>query len=338
MLQEEEAVRHQIREKMVAVIESDPNELARSADLGRELNFAEFVPYFARIIRMYADLYPMLDTETLSFAALNQISSMLDNTRSILHEFTKFSPVNSSSNRGPAVVRSEIIQKGYLHYDQAFQTLAPIIAFCATQKIGVGKMKAEGDRILIAMKGDLESLDKIREEAHKTLEVVKDTARQAGVSQHAGIFADEARLHQKAARWWLGWTILLTIITTCAGCYFFLHAIDPSKIYSGSQAVQVAVAKLALLSILFTATVWVGRFYRAHRHNAVVNKHRSNALRTFETFAKATDDESTKNAVLIKATECIFSPQQTGYTSAESETGGVAQVVEIVRGIATKNG
>jgi hypothetical protein len=63
-----------------------------------------------------------------------------------------------------------------------------------------------------------------------------------------------------------------------------------------------------------------------------------NALRTFETFARAANDDTTKNAVLIQATQCIFTPQQTGYVTQESDSSGFSQVVEVVRGIAGKTG
>ena len=73
--------------------------------------------------------------------------------------------------------------------------------------------------------------------------------------------------------------------------------------------------------------------YRAHRHNFVINRHRLNALSTFEAFAKATDDQQIKNAVLLQATQCIFGPQPTGYISGESESEGYPQILEIVRGM-----
>jgi hypothetical protein len=89
--------------------------------------------------------------------------------------------------------------------------------------------------------------------------------------------------------------------------------------------------------MLLSASVWCGKSYRAYRHNAVVNRHRQNALATFEAFAKAASDAETKNAVLLQATQCIFSPQQTGYVSGEPETA-MPQVLEIVRNVGKSGG
>ena len=85
-----------------------------------------------------------------------------------------------------------------------------------------------------------------------------------------------------------------------------------------SQSVQMAIPKLFVFSVLL-ATVWCGKTYRAYRHNAVVNRHRQNALATFQTFAKAAVDQATKDAVLLQATQCIFSQQPTGYIQTEPE-------------------
>ena len=71
---------------------------------------------------------------------------------------------------------------------------------------------------------------------------------------------------------------------------------------------------------------------RAHRHNEVVNRHRQNALSSFETFvAAARADEQTKNAVLLEATRSIFALQPTGYDSTDAESAGSSQLIEVMR-------
>jgi hypothetical protein len=78
--------------------------------------------------------------------------------------------------------------------------------------------------------------------------------------------------------------------------------------------------------------------YRSQWHNHVVNKHRQNALSTFETFVKAASDEQTKNAVLIQATQCIFSQQPTGFVAHDSDGAPSPQILEIVRGVVADKG
>ena len=68
----------------------------------------------------------------------------------------------------------------------------------------------------------------------------------------------------------------------------------------------------------------------------MVNKHRQNALTTFETFSNASgSDTQTKNAVLIEATHTIFSNQQTGYMTADKDQESSSKIIEIIKGTAS---
>lgn len=97
-------------------------------------------------------------------------------------------------------------------------------------------------------------------------------------------------------------------------------------------SIQLAISKLIVFSILYFALIWGSRNYRAHRHNAVVNQHRQNALSTFQAFVdSAEDDKATKDAVLLRSTETIFSPHISGYLTKESEKQNTPQILEIFR-------
>jgi hypothetical protein len=103
------------------------------------------------------------------------------------------------------------------------------------------------------------------------------------------------------------------------------------KCRSSPKQRSVAIPKVFVFTVLLSATVWSGKVYRAYRHNAVVNRHRQNALATFQAFAKAANDDTTKNAVLLQGTQCIFSPQQTGYIQSEADSPAPT-LFEIIRG------
>src|SRR5882724_4341617 len=103
------------------------------------------------------------------------------------------------------------------------------------------------------------------------------------------------------------------MLTLLFGIASLLFIFFKTPDYTPAQSVQLVIAKIIIFSVLLSATLWAGRIYRATRHNQVVNKHRQNALSTFETFTKAASDDATKSAVLLQATNCIFSPQQSGY-------------------------
>jgi len=169
-------------------------------------------------------------------------------------------------------------------------------------------------------------------EIEGTLEKVRRAAQEVGVAQHAIHFKDEAEANAASAKTWLKVTAVSAVLTLAFGVSSLIFIVTRTPEFTATQSVQLAIAKIIIFSVLVTATLWSGRTYRAARHNYVVNKHRQNALSTFETFAKAATDDATKSAVLLQATNCIFSAQQTGYISQEeSEGGGYPHILEIVR-------
>lgn len=68
-----------------------------------------------------------------------------------------------------------------------------------------------------------------------------------------------------------------------------------------------------------------------HKHNAIVNKHRQNALMTHSALVESSGDDGVRDAVLLQASSCIFSPQPTGYTSgSDNELSNQKSMVEIL--------
>jgi hypothetical protein len=189
-------------------------------------------------------------------------------------------------------------------------------------------------------------------ELHTTLKNAKEAAELVGIVEHAKFFEEEALDHKRSASSWLAATLLLAAIASFAAGWNFYKAeslikdaiAEKSDVHKTAPTdtkpdglvgleIQLTVAKVIILSILLSAAIWTGRVYKAHRHNFIINRHRRNALSTFQTFATGTADPQTKNAVLLQATTCIFGPQNTGYISQEKEAEGYPQILEIVRGV-----
>jgi hypothetical protein len=189
-------------------------------------------------------------------------------------------------------------------------------------------------------------------ELEATLKSAKEAAELLGIVEHAKFFEDEARNHKRSANWWLTFTILLAVLASVAAGFNFIKAEQlvaqaiSQKANGGNLKptdakpegfvgleIQMTIAKLIILSILLSAGIWAGRVYKAHRHNFIINRHRRNALSTFQTFATGTSDPQIKNAVLLQATTCIFGPQSTGYINQEKETETYPQILEIIRGV-----
>ena len=94
-------------------------------------------------------------------------------------------------------------------------------------------------------------------------------------------------------------------------------------------------SRLLVLSVIFFGIAWSASNFKSHKHNEVINRHRQNALRTFETFVKATEEKETKDAVLLAATKSIFEGQSSGYLSSEHDQVPSSTIIEILRNVGT---
>ncbi len=71
----------------------------------------------------------------------------------------------------------------------------------------------------------------------------------------------------------------------------------------------------------------------SHKHNQVVNRHRENALKTFKALSEGAANPDNKDIILTHASQCIFSPQDTGYTQGNSSSDSgtsLKSVIEIL--------
>ncbi|MFZ1547427.1 MAG: hypothetical protein WAT12_10065, partial [Candidatus Nitrotoga sp.] len=80
-------------------------------------------------------------------------------------------------------------------------------------------------------------------------------------------------------------------------------------------------------------TIWCGRIYKALKHQSTVNKHRANALKTFQAFVKAASNDNTRDAVLIETTRSIFASSPSGYLdTTDTPSDPSTKVLEIIKG------
>jgi hypothetical protein len=78
----------------------------------------------------------------------------------------------------------------------------------------------------------------------------------------------------------------------------------------------LGLSKILIFAVLAYMLLLCARNFLSHKHNAIVNKHRQNALLTFNALVAAAGTEERRDVILTYAAACIFSPQDTGYTKA----------------------
>jgi hypothetical protein len=166
---------------------------------------------------------------------------------------------------------------------------------------------------------------------------VSEAARTAAASAGAAVFArqfqNEATSQNTSAGKWLAATAFLAIATLTTAVFFFIWQQPAAGVV---EAIQRSSSRILIVGILFAATVWCGRIYRALSHQAAVNQHRGVAISTLQAFVQAAVDDRTKDAVLLEATRTVFGRATTGLVSGEADPApsqGV-QFVEIGKAVA----
>lgn len=188
--------------------------------------------------------------------------------------------------------------------------------------------------IKLASEGAQETLREIQNVAAKA----KEAASITGVAKHATYFQEEADRHMKGSYVWLAFAVALASAAVWYSVRSFGWAVTQGIAASNSWWPHVAylTSRLLVLSVIFFGMGWCAKNYRAQRHNEVVNRHRQNALRTFETFAVAATEPVTKDAVLLAATKSIFEAQSSGYLTGEPEKIPSSTVIEVLKSAISK--
>lgn len=333
-LEQEEKQRQELASALAQLAEIKPEDLVREEVLGRDLSFSEGVPYFKRILRLFQDLAES-NLDTVPSPQLGNLTQLARQAIEQFQQIKDFSLQKYPSN--PAAQRDSLINTAMNSYDNYFNHISPVIAYSVRKGTDFQRLEDKARQTVESLKrlvGDQEVARKtMLAEVEGTLEKVRRAAQEVGVAQHAIHFKQEAEEHRKASFRWLAACCILAVLTIVFGTLSFAYYVNYIETLTAAKSIELAVLKIVIFVVLFTALLWSARNYRAHRHNFVINKHRQNALSTFETFAKAATDDQTKAAVLLQATKSIFSLQPSGYVTQEAESVGYPQVLEIIRGM-----
>lgn len=188
----------------------------------------------------------------------------------------------------------------------------PFISYGVARTVDFQHLEAEGRTVIQGIRDQAEA---IKSEVSDVLEEIRRTAAEQGVSQQAHYFAEEAERHDtEAGAWKFGTRKWAGALIAYGVASFFLHQIPWIAPSGTSEAIIFVASKVLIFAVLAYMLILSARNFLSHKHNAVVNKHRQNALMTFNALVKAGQGKETQDIVLSHASSCIFSPQDTGYT------------------------
>lgn len=313
----------QTRDVVKALQEFDAGKLVRESDLGGTFNFAAAVSPATRLIGLFRNI-PLKSLDDLPPQNLATIRQIAEQVMGYFKRILDFSFENVSN---PGQLRTQYINELTSYYDgNAFPNLFPYVGYGAARTSDFGRLETEARNSIAGIEKQTAELQKqIRDgadEAKRMLNDIRAVAAEQGVSQEAIYFRNEADRHDMEARSWRTGTIWLAI---ALGLYAFASmftnhipglqpkdAVESSQIIAGKVLVFIVLAYMLLLS---------ARNFLSHVHNGIVNRHRQNALLTYNALVNAGGATATKDVVLGYAASCIYAPQETGYAKGiPSET------------------
>ena len=309
------------------MLETASEQLVRTEDLGKTLDFSSGQPVFERRLRLFRKLRDA-GLNDLPLPFLENIKTSVSHARAEFKQILDFSPTGQNPQRE----RDSLIQQIENQYHGEFSTVGLAIAYGQQTGANLEQLQTTARDIVEAVASSKDEASEQLDEVRKTAESVKRAAAEVGVSQHATQFQQEADEHKSTSQRWLWCVAAAACVTTLLAALnvWWLYGTVAEDGLDVSQALQLSVAKLLLFSVLYFGLVWLVRMYRSACHNQVVNQHRANALQTFETFVNAATDQQTKEAVLMRATDSIFGHQASGFDEARRESGS-ANLLEITR-------
>ncbi len=212
-------------------------------------------------------------------------------------------------------------------FESLFNLAAPWIAYYGYSHSKTGQASKAVEQLEKRV-GDSERL---YQKITRIVSAAQAASATIGIGHFAARFKIQARLLEKEAKWWLIATVTLACSSILAALAFY--CLLPLSAQPGlPEVINVLTTKALVLALLVSATLWCGRIFKATKHQAAINWHRANALRSFQTFVNATDDPAVRDGVLTEASRSIFSLTASGYLdSADSNTLSAGKAVDLVK-------
>ncbi len=274
-----------------------------------------------------------LPTAGIQWAQLAQAAEAISTTIESVSTFSL------KRTQNPESARDLLISQASKQYDQLLNAFLPYIPYLTLRGAQVFEVVKQSQTLLVDTRNTCDQavahMAEQKTAVDGIIQAARDAAAKIGVAKFATKFEDTAKEHEEFSTKWLitaAFSGLVTLVTTAWLVY--LGPIWPlDKLPADTSVLPYVVTTLAFVSVLSLATLWSWRNYKSHRHLGIVNRHRQDALSTFETFVEASADDATKDAVLLEETKCIFTPGVSGYLFKEP-VPPAARMIEVVNSIA----
>lgn len=328
---EEKTVLTEAQEALEELQTFDVKRLPREAELGQKFSFQPAVQPASKVV----DLYKRLSLSSLPDFPDSYLQQLTSRCRQDLERFGEI--LNFDVTRADAVAaRTALFGQTTQAYEQAFKVLHPLISYSMHRSADFQRLETDARATLKTIQEEagsvMDQLNAAREETTGIIQDVRDLAAEQGVTQQATYFRDSADDHDTKADTWRNWTIGTAIgLAVYAAGSVFLHKwpfLTPTNVY---ETTQLAISKILVFTVISYVLYLSARNFLSHKHNAIVDRHRQNALLTYKALIDAAGETPNREVILVQAAACIFGAQGTGYSGDTTpRPPGAHSVVEFM--------
>lgn len=316
----------------------DVTTLSREDDLGKQMNFSEAVAPSLALVNIYKRI-PLTALEDFSDTQLNAITKQAQADFNVFKQILEFKATATDAS----ATRTNVINALKVRRDPLFDQLWQFVAYGVARITDTSLLETEARATIQSIRDQSEKLTEqlqtAKDGADSALSEIRAVAAEQGVSQQASYFKQEAVDQENLASVWLTYTYRFAgAVGIFAVFSLFLHKIDWLRPEGHAEMFQLISSKLLIFAVLGYLLLMAARNYTTHKHNAVINRHRQNALLTYRALVEASANPGTEDIVLAHAASCIFAPQETGFSHGKGEqSSGSKSVLELMTKSATKS-
>lgn len=182
---------------------------------------------------------------------------------------------------------------------------------------------------------------------------LKQKASEHTVSSYAQIFAEQSSQHSKftfsklfpfihigKAQLWLIAAVVSAFILTVV-LYNINSQLPTETILTNDKTGEKIIhyetgniiARILIISLIIFTVSFAFKQYNVNMHLHTMNKHRQNALNSFQLFLESIkDDANTRNALMLHLSKAIYEQGRTGYLNDKSNTSSSGpSVIEMTK-------
>jgi hypothetical protein len=296
--------------------------ITRTKELGTDFDFSSLTENVV-IVKKIATRVLLIDFSLLTDEKLDEFSQSFN----LLHEGLKWISefkVDDPNYRYDVIQRRrDLINDCKIRINKFSTLILPYLSLKNDDvNADLNNQKIEAEKIFATIK-------KIGDNAKLQFDAQSIITSASGINIHSEIFKNQSKTYRNNANIWLGFVIVILICILIFGLFLLNLPVPNSQI----EIIYSSVARIIILTSLFYGLNICNKNVKSFRHNSIMNKHRENALMSFQTFTTSTEDQMTKNSILMEATRTIYGIQNTGFADSDKDSDNPIKVIEILKNI-----